>query len=139
MDRVIKINYWIGIVVAIALLLQSAYGIYNYVHTKQQAQSIQKNFSQNMPNSSNGNASGNAPSGTNGAPQFGSGGSQGGARPSGGMRAQSRSAQSSPLSLAIHILTLILSVSALVMTGILGRNNAKKKKELISKEKSTEE
>ncbi|SFG16197.1 hypothetical protein [Sporolactobacillus nakayamae] len=134
MDRVLKINYWIGIVVAIALLLQSAYGIYHFVHTKQQAQSIQKNFSQSMPNSSNGNAFGNAPSGTNGEPHFGSGGSRGGARPSGGM-----SAQSNPLSLAVHILTLILSVSALVMTGILGRNNAKKKKELISKEKSTEE
>lgn len=139
MERMSKINYWLGIVIAAALLLESAFGIYSFVNSKQQAQSFQSNSSQNMPNFNGGNGSKSASNGSNGAPQFGGGtGSQnGGQRPS-GISARS-GAQANPIQLVIHIISLILAVAALVMTAIIGRNNARKKKELIEQEKLTQE
>ncbi|EST11493.1 hypothetical protein [Sporolactobacillus laevolacticus] len=138
MDRVIKINFWIGIAVAVALLLESAFGIYSFVHSKVQAQSFQRNFSQRMANFNGANNSGNQSSGTN-APQFGNGNFQNGGQRFGGMRMRAIGSQANPIELVIHIFTLILAGAALVMIAIICRFNAKKKKELISKEKLAQE
>ncbi|MCQ2011123.1 MAG: hypothetical protein ABF629_06295 [Sporolactobacillus sp.] len=139
MERMSKINYWLGIVIAAALLLESAFGIYSFIQSKQQAQSFQSNASQNMPNFNGGNGSASPSSGSNGAPQFGggSGSQKSGQRPS-GMSARS-GAQASPVQLVIHIISLILAVAALIMTAIIGRNNARKRKELMEQEKLTQE
>ncbi|MCO7125880.1 hypothetical protein NIE88_08855 [Sporolactobacillus shoreicorticis] len=139
MERINKFNYWLGIVVTAALLLESAFGIYSFVHSKQQARSFQSNFLQNRPNFNGGNGSESASNGSNGAPQFGGGTSSqnSGQRPS-GIRARS-GAQASPIQLVIHIVSLILAAASLVMTAIIGKNNARKRKELMEQEKGTQE
>lgn len=139
MERMSKINYWLGIIVAAALLLESAFGIYSFINSKQQAQAFQSNSSKSMPNF-NGESGSTSPSnGSTGAPQFGggTGAQKSGQRPS-GMSARS-GAQASPIQLVIHIISLILAAAALAMTAIIGRNNARKKKELMEQEKLTQE
>jgi hypothetical protein len=86
-----------------------------------------------MPNFKSGNESQNPSNGSNSAPQFG-GGTQNSGQRFGAMRSRSDNAQTNPIELVIHIVSLILAVGALVVTAIIARNNARKKKELASTE-----
>ncbi|MCL1632098.1 hypothetical protein M3N64_09055 [Sporolactobacillus sp. CPB3-1] len=135
MNRVSKINYWIGIAVAAVLLLESAFGIYSFIHSKAQAQSFQQRFpqtSQQAPDFSDQDNSGSQ-SGNSSGPQMNRN------FPNGGTRMQSRALQTSPGTLVFHIFTLLLSAAALVMTAIIARNNARKKKELGTTKELTDQ
>lgn len=131
MERVKQFNFWVGILVSIVLLIESGYGLYTYYQRSQR--SFQSGtFSQNMPNTFSN--SGNSTSGSN-ASQSGSSNFQGGGRAFGEMGG-ARNFQSGPFGLAVDVAGLILAIIALVLTGIVGRNNLKKRKKQIDPSKT---
>jgi hypothetical protein len=136
----VKLNYWLGIVVAIALLLESAFGIYSFIQAKTQQQTMQQRFSQNMQNGP-GVESGNSGSQSSGSNNQFNGTPPGGGQRSGGagMRAAGARTQASPVNLVVHIVTLILSATALVLTALIGRNNTRRKKEIGSTKELTDQ
>lgn len=133
MQRVNRINFWLGVIVSIGLLIEAATGIYMYVQASQQ-QSQQRAFAQNMPNGFSG---GNNTSGGSGQSQFGGNGNfQGsvqGFRQFGGMR-RTRSFQSTIYGLIANIVALILAIAGLVAAAIAGRASAERKKETATQE-----
>lgn len=131
MQRMKKINFWVGVVVSVVLLIESAYGVYTYFQRNQRSFQ-QRAFSQNMPNTFSTNSGSNS-SGSNSS-QFGRN-FQNGNRGLRSSMAGTANFQSSPFGLTVDILGLILAGAALVMTSIIGRFNLKKRKELIDSSK----
>ncbi|TGA98298.1 hypothetical protein E4665_08615 [Sporolactobacillus shoreae] len=136
MQRMNRIHFWLGIIIAIGLLAESAAGIYMYVLGSDQ-QNAQRSFAQNMPNGFQGGFQGSG-SGSNNSqsPYGGSGNFQNGGqrfRQFGNMR-RARNFQTTVYGLIANIIALILSVAGLVASAIVARRNAKNRKELVSQE-----
>ncbi|WP_100489155.1 hypothetical protein [Sporolactobacillus pectinivorans] len=130
MQRINRINFWLGVIVSIGLLIESATGIYMYVQAGQQ----QRSLAQNMPNGFSGV---NNTSGGSSQSQFGGNGNfQGGGqrfRQFGSMR-RTRNFQTTIYGLIANIVALILAVAGLIAAAIAGRTNAERKKELATQE-----